>query len=157
MSKNEVNFPSKKSANLVQFTLNNYSASPISVDFGNNFPLATVPTTPNYLSPNSNVSTFNSGAKNVNSALNTNNYTLYIANDSTSVVVYSIETNTLITTILLTEPQAGIIYVPLNNCVYVTGDLSSNTYVIDCNTNTIIATIVADIGFSMFLCLRAKR
>lgn len=151
MSKNEVNKPIKESANLVQFTLNNYSASPISVDFGNNFPLANVPTTPNYLSPNSNVSSFNSGAKNINSALNTNNYTLYIANDSTSVVVYSIETNTLITTILLTEPQAGIIYVPLNNCVYVTGALSSDTYVIDCNTNTIIATIVgADIGFSMF-------
>jgi hypothetical protein len=151
MSKIELNIPTKKSANLVQFTLNNYSASPISVDFGNNFPLANVPTTPNYLIANSNVSSFNSGAKNVNSALNTNNYTLYVANDSTSVVVYSIETNTAITTILLTEPQAGIFYVPLNNCVYVTGSVSLDTYVIDCFTNTIIATIVgADIGFSMF-------
>jgi len=151
MSKNEINNPIKKSANLVQFKLNNYSASPISVDFGNNFPLANVPTTPNYLSANSNVSSFNSSAKNVNSALNTNNYTLYIATDSTSLVVYSIETNTAITSILLGEPQAGIFYVPLNNCVYVTGVLSSDTYVIDCFTNTIIATIVgADIGFSMF-------
>ena len=151
MSKNEVNNPIKESANLVQFTLNNYSASPISVDFGNNFPLVNVPTTPNYLSANSNVSNFNSGAKNVNSALNTRNYTLYIANDSTSVVVYSIETNTAITTILLGEPQVGIFYVPLNNCVYVTGSVSLDTYVIDCFTNTIIATIVgADIGFSMF-------
>lgn len=150
MLKDDLHIPTKKYANLVQFTLNNFSASPISVDVGNNFPLQTIPTSPNLLPANTNISSFNSGGKNINSALNTNNYTLYIATNTNNVVVYSIDTNSTITTINIGEPQAGILYVPLTNTIYVSGASSLNTYAINCSSNTIIATIVgADIGFSM--------
>jgi YVTN family beta-propeller protein len=150
MLKNELHIPTKKYANLVQFTLNNSSASPISVDFGDNFTLVNTPTSANFLPANSNVSTFFSGGKNINSALNTNNYTLYIATNTNNVVVYSIATNSTITTINIGEPQAGILYVPLTNTIYVSSSISSNTFVIDCSSNTLIATIVgADIGFGM--------
>jgi len=150
MLKNELHIPTKKYANLVQFTLNNSSASPISVDFGDNFTLVNTPTSANFLPANNNVSTFFSGGKNINSALNTNNYTLYIATNTNNVVVYSIATNSTITTINIGEPQAGILYVPLTNTIYVSSSISSNTFVIDCSSNTLIATIVgADIGFGM--------
>ena len=150
MLKDDLHIPKNKYANLVQFTLNNFSASPIAVDIGDNFTLVNTPTSPNYLPANSGVSTFNSGGKNVNSALNTNNYTLYIATNTNNVVVYSIATNSTITTINIGEPQAGIIYVPLTNTIYATGSISTNTYVIDCSSNTLVATIVgADIGFGM--------
>ena len=150
MLKNELHIPTKKYANLVQFTLNNSSASPISVDFGDNFTLVNTPTSPNLLPANNNVSTFFSGGKNINSALNTNNYTLYIATNTNNVVVYSIATNSTITTINIGEPQAGILYVPLTNTIYVSSSISSNTFVIDCSSNTLVATILgADIGFGM--------
>ena len=150
MSRDDLHIPKNNYANLVQFTLNNFSASPIAVDIGNNFTLTNTPTSPNFLPANNNISTFNSGGKNINSALNTNNYTLYTATDTNNVVVYSIATNSTITTINIGEPQGGIIYVPLTDTIYVTGAISTNTYVIDCSSNTIIATIVgADIGFGM--------
>jgi DNA-binding beta-propeller fold protein YncE len=150
MLKDDLHIPKNKYANLVQFTLNNYSASPIAVDIGDNFTLVNTPTSPNYLPANSGVSTFNSGGKNINSALNTNNYTLYIATNTNNVVVYSIATNSTITTINIGEPQAGIIYVPLTNTIYVSSSISSNTFVIDCSSNTLVATILgADIGFGM--------
>ena len=150
MLKNELHIPTKKYANLVQFTLNNSSASPISVDFGDNFTLVNTPTSPNLLPANNNVSTFFSGGKNINSALNTNNYTLYIATNTNNVVVYSIATNSTITTINIGEPQAGILYVPLTNTIYVSSASSTNTFVIDCSSNTLVATILgADIGFGM--------
>jgi DNA-binding beta-propeller fold protein YncE len=150
MLKNELHIPTKKYANLVQFTLNNSSASPISVDFGDNFTLVNTPTSANLLPANNNVSTFFSGGKNINSALNTNNYTLYIATNTNNVVVYSIATNSTITTINIGEPQAGILYVPLTNTIYVSSSISSNTFVIDCSSNTLVATILgADIGFGM--------
>lgn len=151
MSKNELHIPTKKYANLVQFTLNNFSASPISVDVGNNFPLQTIPTSPNLLPANTNISSFNSGAKNSATALNTNNFTLYIANNSNNVIVYDIATETQIATINVGEAQVGIYYVPLTNTIYVSGSISINTYVIDCSTNTIVNTLLGvDIGFSMF-------
>jgi DNA-binding beta-propeller fold protein YncE len=150
MLKNELHIPTKKYANLVQFTLNNSSASPISVDFGDNFTLVNTPTSANLLPANNNVSTFFSGGKNINSALNTNNYTLYIATNTNNVVVYSIATNSTITTINIGEPQAGILYVPLTNTIYVSSASSTNTFVIDCSSNTLVATILgADIGFGM--------
>jgi DNA-binding beta-propeller fold protein YncE len=150
MLKNELHIPTKKYANLVQFTLNNSSALPIAVDIGDNFTLVNTPTSANFLPANSNVSTFFSGGKNINSALNTNNYTLYIATNTNNVVVYSIATNSTITTINIGEPQAGILYVPLTNTIYVSSASSTNTFVIDCSSNTLVATIVgADIGFGM--------
>jgi DNA-binding beta-propeller fold protein YncE len=150
MLRDDLHIPKNNYANLVQFTLNNFSASPIAVDIGNNFTLVNTPTSANFLPANSNVSTFFSGGKNINSALNTNNYTLYIATNTNNVVVYSIATNSTITTINIGEPQAGIVYVPLTDTMYVSSASSTNTFVIDCSSNTIIATIVgADIGFGM--------
>jgi len=152
MLKNELHIPTKKYANLVQFTLNNSSASPISVDFGNNFPLQNIPTSPNLLPANSSVNSFNSGGQNFNSAINPNNYTIYVANSTNDVVVFDISGINPTIFINIGEAQVNIIYVPLNNCMYVAGGSSSNTYVIDCSTNTIIATILgADINFAMFL------
>jgi hypothetical protein len=82
--------------------------------------------------------------------LNTNNFTLYIATNTFNVVVYSIANNSTITTINIGEPQAGILYVPLTNTIYVSGASSLNTYVINCSSNTISTTIIgADIGFGM--------
>jgi DNA-binding beta-propeller fold protein YncE len=151
MLKNELHIPTKKYANLVQFTLNNSSASPISVDFGNNFPLQNIPTSPNLLPANSNVSSFNSGGQNFNSAINPNNYTIYVANSTNDVAVFDISGINPPIFINIGEAQVNIIYVPLNNCMYVAGGSSTNTYVIDCSTNTIIATILgADINSAMF-------
>jgi len=150
MLRDDLHIPKNNYANLVQFTLNNFSASPIAVDIGDNFTLVNTPTSANFLPANSNVSTFFSGGKNINSALNTNNFTLYIATNTFNVVVYSIANNSTITTINIGEPQAGILYVPLTNTIYVSGAFSLNTYVINCSSNTISATIIgADIGFGM--------
>jgi DNA-binding beta-propeller fold protein YncE len=150
MLRDDLHIPKNNYANLVQFTLNNFSASPIAVDIGDNFTLVNTPTSANFLPANSNVSTFFSGGKNINSALNTNNFTLYIATNTFNVVVYSIANNSTITTINIGEPQAGILYVPLTNTIYVSGASSLNTYVINCSSNTISTTIIgADIGFGM--------
>lgn len=150
MLNDDLHIPTKKYANLVQFTLNNFSASPISVDVGNNFPLQNIPTNPNLVSANTNLSTFNSGGKNINSALNTNTYTLYVATNTNNVVIYDIATNSTIGSINVGEGQAGIYYVSLTNTIYVSGAISLNTYVIDCSTNTISTTLVGvDISFSM--------
>lgn len=150
MLKNDLHIPTKKYANLVQFTLNNFSASPISVDFGNNFPLQNIPTSPNLVSANTNLSTFNSGGKNINCALNTNNYTLYIATNTNNVIIYDIATDSSIGSINVGGGQAGIFYVALTNSIYVSSSIGTDTYVIDCSTNTITTTLVGvDIGFSM--------
>jgi DNA-binding beta-propeller fold protein YncE len=150
MSRDDLHIPTKSYANLVQFTLNNFSASPISVDVGNNFPLQNIPTSPNLLPANSNITTFNSGGKNINSALNTNNYTIYVATNTNNVVIYDIATNSSVGSINVGEAQAGIYYVSLTNTIYVSGSSSLNTYVIDCSTNTITTTLIGiDIGFSM--------
>ncbi len=150
MSRDDLHIPSKKYANLVQFTLNNFSASPISVDVGNNFPLQTIPTSPNLLPANTNISSFNSGGKNINCALNTNNYTIYIATNTNNVIIYDISTNNLIGSINVGGGQAGIFYVALTNSIYVSSSIGTDTYVIDCSTNTITTTLVGvDIGFSM--------
>jgi len=151
MLRDDLHIPKNNYANLVQFTLNNFSASPIAVDIGDNFTLVNTPTSANFLPANSNVSTFNSGGQNFNSAINPNNYTLYVANSTNDIIVFDISGINPPIFINIGEAQVNIIYVPLNNCMYVAGGSSNKTFVIECSTNTIIATILgADINSAMF-------
>lgn len=152
---NYYGYPKDKMWYAVEFSLNNPTASPYSIDLFNGYNQTPIPsTTPLYNTPVLLSSTVNIGvAANQQGAYCDANDCLYVTNDSggfNRVDVIDCSTNTIIKTfnaLEITSIPRQIVYNPVNNQMYVSSSLS--IFRIDCSNNTVFGTTISAGGESM--------
>jgi|694.fasta_scaffold08988_29 hypothetical protein len=156
MEENIQRILNEKDENVVQFNVVNTTPNPIFLDlFNTSEGLSTIPSSPTYIyPPNSYVGSFGSSASYKYAVLNTLNQILYAYDGLSSVILYDTANNNAnVGTISVGVSNLTIgAYNSINNTIYFTATTSNNIIVIDCNTNTISATIPftnpLDIGFN---------
>lgn len=134
---NEIS-PSKDSWQMVEFTISNPSASPVSINLFDVTAPPILPQSPNTLPPtvvDASVSIASAWA----SAVCPVNNSIYVTGGGGDVSV--INTSSYLITSTIPVQGVGIAYNPVSNTMYIVGTSSGLVYVVSCATNTVIATI----------------
>jgi hypothetical protein len=133
----------EKDENLVQFNVTNITSNPVFLNLFSTFTLSVIPTSPSYsYSPNSVIGNTGIGSP-MNYITLANNGLIYASDIfSNDIVIINPTTNLTIGSIPLGDDFSGwITYNPINNTLY-NNSITNIVTCIDCNTNTILTTIV---------------
>lgn len=133
----------EKFENEVQFDVTNATSSSVFIDLFNTSDLSVILNSPNYINPPNSVIGNIGAIATMSFIVLANNGLIYASDNlSSNILIINPATNLVVGLIPLGLSASGFLtYNPINNTIYVCSNLN-NLIVIDCNTNTIINTIL---------------
>lgn len=138
---------------VVQFSLTNTTSSSISVNLFDVANLTNQPTSFFYTSnPNTSIGTFGSSPFVWNEINPTNGY-LYCTSGTDTIEVYDTNNNNLLV-VNIVVPLASfsvLVYNSINNTIYVFDSTLYTFYIIDCNSNTVISSVLVGSSINTIL------
>jgi hypothetical protein len=132
----------EKFENEVQFDVTNATSSSVFINLFNTSDLSVIPNSPNYINPPNSVIGNIGAIAPISIIVLSNNGLIYAGDGSSNILIINPATNLVVGLIPLGLTGVTFLtYNPINNTIYVC--TTTNTLiVIDCNTNTIITTIL---------------
>jgi hypothetical protein len=143
MEENIQKILNEKDENVVQFNVTNTTSNPVFLNLFSTFTLSVVPNAPTYLNPPNSV-TGNTGIiAPIDFIVLANNGLIYASDTATNILIINPATNSVVGFIPLgADNSSWLTYNPTNNTLYNCSSPTNNVVCIDCNTNTILTSIV---------------
>ena len=143
MEENIQKILNEKDENVVQFNVTNTTSNSIFINLLNTFNLSPIPNAPTYLNPPNSV-TGNTGIlAPMDFIILANSGLIYASDGATNILIINPATNLVVGFIPLGADVSGwLTYNPTNNTLYNCSTTTNNIVCIDCNTNTILTSIL---------------